>query len=120
MKMSQQTKDDLWGLVKLACVIVFVIAVIAGIWIKIDKTLDDWGKKEQAKHEIRKVYRARLPKAGDRVILNDINVSIVKEYVWSAKFRVRYDDGRMADVAEKEMLDLKKVKPKIPEKQKNV
>ncbi len=54
--------------------------------------------------------RARLPKAGDRVILNGVKVSVIKEYHWTNKFKVRYSNGIMADVASIEMLDLEKVK----------
>jgi hypothetical protein len=101
-----------------------VVALVLWAGIAGVKKFRDWNAEINERDRIAEVkntaYRARLPKAGERVVLNDANVSVIKEYFWSRKFRIRYDNGSMADVHEKEMLDLKKVKHKIPEKQKNV
>ena len=56
-------------------------------------------------------YHARFPKTGDEVELNGTNVAIIKRYVWSSRFKVRYPDGTMADVADIEMLDKKPIAP---------
>lgn len=106
----------------IAAIVVISLVIWLGM-LGINK-FRDWNadiKERDRTADIKQVaYRSRLPKAGDRVVLNDANVSVIKEYFWSRKFRIRYDNGSMADVHEKEMLDLQKVKPKIPEKQKNV
>ena len=99
------------GLAKFMCLFVVIGIMLSFIY---SVFFDEHGwlqrtKRQNAAVDMRQAaYKARLPEAGDKVVLNGTMVSVIKHYFWSSKILVRYPDGRMADVAEKEMLDLKK------------
>jgi hypothetical protein len=118
--MKVDTEIKIFQSVVAVVVIGLALWVASMGWNKYSNWKDSIDKRDRIAAAKKAVYRARLPKAGDRVVLNDANVSVVKEFFWTQKFRVRYDNGTMALVHEREMLDLKKVKHKIPEKRKTV
>ena len=61
-----------------------------------------------------RAYEARLPKIGDKVMLDDVEVAIVKRKRFVCRFVVRYPTGILSEVSEKEMLDKPVIK--VPDK----
>jgi hypothetical protein len=95
--------------------IVFVITVLVIGSIALCRTaLKRMEETSQRKLAEERAYEARLPKIGDKVMLGDIEVAIVKRKYFVDRFVVRYPTGILSEVSEKEMLDKPVIK--VPDK----
>ena len=99
------TADERFDVIARIFMYLVIAVIIFGIILGLGSCLEEMGEKQGRKNARQEAYEARLPKNGDHVMLDGTNVAVVKRYVWSSKFEVRYPDGTMADVAESEMLD---------------
>ena len=106
-----------YGLVVLVAVVILYVAVDffftseTSVYKAVRWKITESNKKIVARQAAEKKEQERYPEQGDRIVFDGEEIVIMKEYFWTAKYKVRLPDGTFTDLLREELKDKKPIQP---------